>query len=61
MKMATVREMIPGLEERLTATIEEFEKTTGCYVADMWIQRDQPGKPWLLKVRTVISVNEPDD
>jgi len=57
MDVTEVQKEIVKLENAMTNLVEEFEKKTGTYVAELYVRRDQM-KPWLVRIGSLISVNE---
>jgi len=48
------------MEDELTAVIKAFEEKTDTYVHEIYLRRTA-GKPWLVKVRTIVGVDDPED
>ena len=58
MDVTEIQKEIVKLENSLTFIVEDFEKRTGTYVADLFVKRDQM-KPWLVRIGSLVSVSEP--
>ena len=48
------------MEDELTAVVKAYEEKTDTYVHEVFLKRTA-GKPWQVKVRTIVSIDEPTD
>jgi len=60
MELSEVRKHMRLMEDELTAVIKTFEEKTDTYVHEIYLRRTA-GKPWLVKVRTIVGVDDPED
>jgi len=60
MELSEVRKHMRLMEDELTAVIKAFEEKTDTYVHEIYLRRTA-GKPWLVKVRTIVGVDDPED
>lgn len=60
MELKEIREHMRTMENELTAVLKAFEEKTDTYVHEIYLKRTA-GKPWLVKVRTIVGVDDPED
>jgi hypothetical protein len=59
-ELKEIREHMRKMEDALTEVVRNYEEKTDTYVHDIYVRRTA-GKPWQVKVRTIVSVDDPTD